>query len=46
MGKMPLGAIRRADVEAWAASLGLAPSTVQTVRQYLGQILTAGVDDG
>src|SRR4051794_30472013 len=40
IGKMSLGTIRRADIEAWAASLDLAPATVATVRQHLGQILT------
>lgn len=46
LGQRPLTALRRADVEAWAASLALAPTTVATVRQHLGQVLTAAVDDG
>lgn len=46
LGKSPLAAIKRADVEAWAAALDLAPGTVATVRQHLGQILSAAVDDG
>jgi integrase len=45
-GKMPLGAIRRTDVEAWAAALDLAPSTVATVRKHLNQMLKAAVEDG
>jgi integrase len=46
LGSRPLSAIRRPDIEAWAASLDLAPSTVATVRKHLGQILTAAVEDG
>ncbi|MFN6121546.1 MAG: tyrosine-type recombinase/integrase, partial [Actinomycetes bacterium] len=46
LGRRPLSAIKRADVEAWAAALDLAPSTVQTARQHLGQILTGAVEDG
>ena len=46
LGKMPLAAIKRADVEAWAAALDLSPATVATVRQHLGQILSAAVEDG
>ena len=46
LGSRPLGALRRADIEAWAAALPLAPTTVATVRQHLGQVLTAAVDDG
>ncbi|MFN6118433.1 MAG: phage integrase central domain-containing protein, partial [Actinomycetes bacterium] len=45
LGRRPLSAIKRADVEAWAAALDLAPSTVQTARQHLGQILTGAVED-
>ena len=46
IGRYPLASIKRADVEAWAAALSVAPSTVATARQYLGEILTAAVDDG
>jgi integrase len=46
LGSRPLNTLRRSDVERWAASLNLAPSTVSTVRQHLGQILAAAVDDG
>jgi integrase len=46
IGRQPIGAIRRSDVEAWASALKLAPGTVATVRQHLGQVLTAAVDDG
>ncbi len=46
LGRRPLASIKRADVEAWAVALDLAPSTVQTVRQHLGQLLAAAVDDG
>jgi integrase len=46
LGARPLSALRRADVEKWAAGLSVAPSTVATLRQHLGQILTAAVEDG
>jgi integrase len=46
LGGRALGALRRSDIEAWAKSLDLAPSTVATVRQHLGQILSAAVEDG
>lgn len=35
LGRRSLGAIRRSDVEAWAASLDLSPATVATARQHL-----------
>jgi integrase len=34
------------DIEAWAAAMTVAPGTVATARQHLGQILTAAVKDG
>lgn len=46
LGKRALGAVRRSDIDAWATALDLAPSTVATARQYLGQILTVAVEDG
>ena len=46
IGARPLGAVRRSDVEAWASALKVAPGTVATLRQHLGQVLTAAVDDG
>lgn len=46
IGRQPIGSVRRSDVEAWAAALRLAPGTVATLRQHLGQVLTAAVDDG
>lgn len=46
LGDRPLASIRRGDVEALCAGLRLAPSTVRTVHQHLGQLLEAAVDDG
>jgi integrase len=46
LGARQLGNIKRADVEAWARALPLGPGTVALVRQHLGQILEAAVDDG
>ena len=46
LGHRPLASIRRSDVEALCASLGLAPSTVATVHQHLGQLFAAAVEDG
>ena len=46
LGKRQIAAIKRADIESWAAALDLGPSTVATVRQHLGQVLTAAVEDG
>jgi integrase len=46
LGRRQISAIKRADVEAWAAGLDLSPATVATVRQHLGQLLTGAVDDG
>ncbi|MFT3854799.1 MAG: tyrosine-type recombinase/integrase [Ilumatobacteraceae bacterium] len=46
LGVRPIGQIRRTDVEAWAAALTLAPGTVATVRQHLGQVLQGAVEDG
>ncbi len=46
LGGRPLASIRRSDVEALCASLELAPSTVRTVHQHLGQLLGAAVEDG
>jgi hypothetical protein len=46
LGSRPLNTLRRGDVERWAGSLHLAPSTVATLRQHLGQLLGEAVDDG
>lgn len=46
LGKRLIGTIKRADIEAWASSLPISAGTVATVRQHLGQILTAAVEDG
>lgn len=46
LGGRPVSAIRRSDVEALYASLDLAPSTVATVHQHLGQLLTGAAEDG
>jgi integrase len=46
LGERPLASITRADVEAFAASLKLAPSSVGTVHQHLSQLLGAAVEDG
>ncbi len=46
LGGRQIAAIKRSDVEAWAAALELSPATVATVRQHLGQLLTGAVEDG
>lgn len=46
LGARPLGAVRRADVEALCAGLRLAPSTVAVVAQHVGQLFRAAVEDG
>lgn len=46
LGKRPLGSVKRADVEAFAAGLGLKASTVRTIHQHLGQMFAAAVEDG
>lgn len=46
LGHQPLASLRRSDVEALCASLSLAASTVSTVHQHLGQMLTSAVEDG
>lgn len=46
LGSRSLSAIRRTDVEAFCASLNLAPSSVGTVHQHLSQLLSAAVEDG
>lgn len=46
LGRRPVITIRRSDVEALCASLALAPSTVATVHQHLGQVLGGAVEDG
>lgn len=45
-GPRPLGSVRRGDIEAWAVSLKLAPSTAGLAVQYLGTMLEAAVADG
>lgn len=46
LGRRPLAGLRKSDVEALCASLALAPSTVATVHQHLGQLLAGAVEDG
>lgn len=46
LGHRPVASLRRADVEALCASLALAPGTVATLHQHLGQLLGAAVEDG
>ncbi len=46
LGRRPLASLRKSDVEALCASLALAPSTVGTVHQHLGQLLGSAVEDG
>lgn len=46
LGRRPVASIRRTDVEALCASLALAPSTVATVHQHLGQLFAGAVEDG
>lgn len=45
-GGWPLLAIKRANIERWAAGLPLAPSSVATVTQTLSSILSGAVEDG
>jgi integrase len=46
LGARPLGAIRRGDVESWAAGLPIAATTARKVVQYLGTMFEAAVADG
>lgn len=46
LGRRPVASLRKSDVEALCASLALAPSTVATVHQHLGQLLASAVEDG
>ena len=46
LGGRPVTSLRRGDVEALCASLPLAPSTVRTIHQHVGQLLGAAVEDG
>ena len=46
LGQGPVVSLRRSDVEALCASLPLAPSTVWTIHQHLGQLLASAVEDG
>ena len=46
LGRRPVASVRRSDVEALCAGLRLAPSTVATVHQHLGQLLASAVEDG
>ena len=46
LGGWPLANIRREHVERWAANLGLAPSSVETVAQTLGALFGSAVEDG
>jgi len=46
LGRRPVASIRKSDVEALCAALALAPSTVGTVHQHLGQLLASAVEDG
>lgn len=45
-GERPLGAVRRGDLEAWAAGLSLSPATVRLAMQYVGSLFGAAVTDG
>lgn len=46
LGDRPLGSIRKGDVQAFIASLELAPSTIALVYQHLSGLLEAAADDG
>jgi integrase len=46
LGARRMATITRADVEAWARRVDVAPSTLATVRQHLGSIFAAAVEDG
>lgn len=45
-GPMPLSAVKRGDVEAWARWLELAPSTVANMVRTLSGLFGAAVEDG
>ena len=45
-GDRPVGSVRRGDLEAWAAGLTLAPSTIRLVMQYVSSMFAAAVTDG
>lgn len=46
LGRRPVASLRKSDVEALCASLRVAPSTVATIHQHLGQMLASAVEDG
>jgi integrase len=46
LGGRPIASLRRSDIEAALASLAVAPGTVAVIRQHLGQLLNAAVEDG
>lgn len=46
LGRRPMSTLRRSDIEALCAALVLAPSTVGTVHQHLGQLLSSAAEDG
>lgn len=46
LGPRPLASLRRSHIEAWAKTLPLAPSTVETTFQTLANLLACAVEDG
>jgi integrase len=46
LGSRRLSTITRLDVEAWARGVRVAPSTLATIRQHLGSVFAAAVDEG
>lgn len=45
LGDRPVASVRRGDVQALLAGLSLAPGTVRNVRQHLGAVFAAAVED-
>lgn len=46
LGGRPLGTVRRGDLEAWAAGLPLASSTIRLAMQHVASMFAAAVGDG
>jgi integrase len=46
IGARPIAGLRRADIEAALVAIDRAPGTIALVRQHIGQLLNAAVEDG
>ena len=44
-GDMPVGAVKKSDVQAWVTSLDVSPSWARTCHMVLAQLLDVAVDD-